>query len=204
MLRYQGDKNILNIIPNSRKFKVNVDGPQLIDLLSSLLLTAMFNSHAAALEMLSEVTSWTWTQRECSYRLDHLMKMKDYTLLCFCSKDPKELKLNKVFWFFNPFYPFACSVNIFWQALNSSFRALHLCMILSHKPTMNSSHLQSEGWQEGTTVQTRKWSISYFTEATWKCYKRIPFLSSSLNYCSVSTNYESSPAEFSHILLHYT
>lgn len=56
MLRYQGDKNILNIIPNSRNFKVNVGGPHLTHLFSSLLLT-MSNSHAAALEILSEVAS---------------------------------------------------------------------------------------------------------------------------------------------------
>lgn len=57
MLRYQGDKNILNIIPNSRKFQVNASGPHLTDLLSSLVLTAMSNSHSAALEILSEVAS---------------------------------------------------------------------------------------------------------------------------------------------------
>lgn len=115
MLRYQGDKNILNIIPNSRNFKVNVSGPHLSDLLSSLLLTAMSNRHAAALKILSEIASWTWTQRECSQEPHHFMtfKMKGYTLLWFCSKDSKELKSKKVFWAFNLFYLFPCSVNIF-------------------------------------------------------------------------------------------
>lgn len=57
ILRYQCDKNILNITPNRRKFKVNASEPHLTDLLSLLLLTAMSNSHAAAPESLSEVAS---------------------------------------------------------------------------------------------------------------------------------------------------
>jgi len=57
MFRYQGSKSILNSMPNPRKFKVNVDGPQLTYLLSSLLLIAMSNTYTAALEIFSEVTS---------------------------------------------------------------------------------------------------------------------------------------------------
>lgn len=184
MLRYQGGKNVLNIVSNPRKFKVNVDGPHLTYLLSLLLLIAISNTYTAAVEIFSELTSWTWTQRECSYRLDHFMalKMKSYIPLCFFPKDSKELKSKKAFWFFLTSFILFLLVLIFsnknWTHLSQHYNTYAWSWVTKLLWTPATSKVKSD--KTGLQFRLESEAGSYM-EVTCECYNIITFLSSSLN-----------------------